>query len=142
MSYAQKLGLPKLPLGDNIVTDKSALTLLAEDTTEKIIASHDEVECYVRLAILEDYCSVVKSRLKENVVAALRKTPFVHDTLSLTTTHTAKYDYSDNDEWQKLTAEEEKFALHRKAIEEAMRKSGTAKKVSETEVPKFSLGKK
>lgn len=146
MNYAHTLGLPKLPLGETIVADKTTLTLLADNTAEAILSlgneQKNEQEFYVRLKILEQYCGAVLSRIKERVTERIQEQALENDGFTLGITHTVKYDYSGNDEWQRLTAEEQKFTEHRKAIEEAMRKSGTAKKVSEEASPKFTLGKK
>lgn len=146
MNYAHTLGLPKLPLGETMVADKTTLALLADSTAENILSigneQKNEQEFYVRLKVLEQYCGAVLSRIKDRVTERIKEQPLENDGFTLGITHTVKYDYSANNEWQRISSEEEKAALERKAIEEAMRKSGTAKKVSEEASPKFTLGKK
>jgi hypothetical protein len=143
VAYSKNLAIMRLPLGHDLVLTKTTLADLAEQSAAAIQGSGDVLGHYVRAKLLSQYCDEVVERIKDLAVAELRERGFQHETVALTTAVTGKkYDYSASLEWQALDAEIQKLAEHKKALEDMMRKNGTAKVAHEgTMSPRLTLGK-
>ncbi|MBL7993040.1 MAG: hypothetical protein JNN25_16510 [Candidatus Kapabacteria bacterium] len=143
ISYSKNLAILKLPLGADLAITKTTLADLAEEAVEKITQSGDVLGHYTRAKLLVTYCEEVIDRIKPEVVAELQHKGWQHDFIRIEAAVTGKkYDYSASVEWCETDAQMQKLAAHKKALEDAMRKNGTAKVSKEGEIsPKLTLGK-
>jgi hypothetical protein len=139
MSLSTALALTRLPLGADFAVTANTIPDLAERATHDILALGNAPTTYAKLGILEQYIADVRERIKPAVIEALTESDFQHDALTLSLTTTRKYDYSASTEWQDVAGEEKKFAEHRKALEDMMKKNGTARVASESKTVKMGF---
>ena len=143
ISYSKNLAILKLPLGADLAITKTTLADLAEEAVEKIKDSGDALGHYTRAKLLSTYCEEVIDRINPEVVAELQHKGWQHDYIKIAASVTGKkYDYSASLEWCEVDAQMQKLTEHKKALEDAMRKNGTALVSKEGEIsPKLTLGK-
>jgi hypothetical protein len=143
ISYSKNLAILKLPLGADLAITKTTLADLAEEAVEKIKYSGDALGHYARAKLLIAYCEEVIDRIKPETVAELQHKGWQHDHIRIEAAVTGKkYDYSSSIEWGTTDAQLQKLAAHKKALEDEMRKNGSAKVSKEGEIsPKLTLGK-
>jgi hypothetical protein len=143
ISYSKNLAILKLPLGADLAITKTTLADLAEEAVEKIKESGDALGHYTRAKLLVTYCEEVIDRIKPEVVAELQHKGWQHDYIKISSSVTGvKYDYTASLEWCEIDAQEQKIAEHKKAIQDKMRKDGTARVSNEGQIsPKLTLGK-